>query len=205
MCQVVYSPRVLFILSVFLTFLLTIISIALGLRWAREGLYSREDASEYFRHKKCRPRWAEEFYGKHGGGSRPFHHRRMPWHLFFFSTVVFIYVFVLWGVGGIGGYHPSGPGDETWFSNALALNKAAGTLMGSKPLAFTTLGVPGFNERSVDLVAGFIFFNWLVFVGLPSALLDVIFYVTAGRPVNEKEHVMAPSTMFLSLGFLYVW
>ncbi|KAM6537720.1 hypothetical protein FALCPG4_003627 [Fusarium falciforme] len=110
MCQVVCSPRVLFILSVFLTFLFTIISIALYLRCAREGLYSREDASEFFRHKKCRPRWSEEFYGKYGGGSRSFHHRRMPWHLFFFSTVVFTYIFVLWGVGGIGGYHPSGPG-----------------------------------------------------------------------------------------------
>ncbi|UPK98517.1 hypothetical protein LCI18_009452 [Fusarium solani-melongenae] len=290
MCQVVYSPRVLFILSVFLTFLFTVISIALCLRCTQEGLYSREDASEYFRHKKCRPRWSEKFYGKYGGGSRPFHHRRMPWHLFFFSTVVFTYVFVLWGVGGIGGYYPSGPGDETWFFKALVFNKAlhivfevqfyfedvdvrkrffrvtpdmdyqdagkknwvqkqlrkigeffksretylklflavrsflihtvyefvfisqlmgtapleeaAGTLTGSKPLAFTTLGVPGFNERSVDLVAGFIFFNWLVFVGLPSVLLDVIFYATAGRPVDEKEHAMAPSTMLLSIVWL---
>ncbi|KAI8689037.1 hypothetical protein NCS55_00159500 [Fusarium keratoplasticum] len=283
MCQVVYSPRVLFILSVFLTFLFTIVSIALYLRCAREGLYSREDASEYFRHKKCRPRWPEKFYGKHGGGSRSFHHRRMPWHLFFFSTVVFTYVFVLWGVGGIGGYYPSGPGvqaltlnkalhivfevqfyfedvdvrkrffrvtpdvdyqdagkkswvqkklrkigeflesRETYLKLSLAmrsflihtvyelifisqlmgaapLEEAAGTLTGSKPLAFITLGVPGFNERSVDLIAGFIIFNWLVFVGLPSALLDAIFYATAGRPVDEKEHVMAPSTMLFSIG-----
>ncbi|KAI8691624.1 hypothetical protein LRP88_08881 [Fusarium phalaenopsidis] len=287
MCQVVYSPRVLFALSVVLIFLLTIISIALRLRCAQEGLYSREDASEYYRHAMCRPRWSEEFYGKYGGGSRIFRHRRMPWHLFVFSLVVFTYVFVLWGVGGEGGYYPSGPEDETWLFKALALNKAlhivfevqlyfqdadvrkrffrvtpdvdyhdpgkknwgqemlrktrvffessetylktslavrsflihtayelifitqlmgaaslekeAGMLEGSKPLAFATLGVPGFNERSVWLVYGFVFFNWLVFVGLPSTLLDVIFYATAGRPDDEKEHVMSMSFLVLGL------
>lgn len=116
MCQVVYSPRVLFILSVFLTFLFTVISMALYLRCTREGLYSREDASEYFRYEKQMYHlgWSEEFYGRYGGGSRIFHHRRMPWHLCVLSLVVFIYVFVLWGdAGSVGGevrYYPSSPG-----------------------------------------------------------------------------------------------
>lgn len=91
----------------------------------------------------------------------------------------------------------------TQLMGAAPLEEVAGTLTGSKPLAFTTLGVPGFNERSIDLVVGFVLFNWLVFVGIPSALLDVMFYVTAGRLVDEKELVMAPSTMILSLGSLY--
>ncbi|KAJ4329190.1 hypothetical protein N0V84_000316 [Fusarium piperis] len=292
-CQVVYSPGVLFILSVVLTFLLTIISIALMLRCTREGLYSREEANEYFRYSKCRSGWSEEFYGKYGGGSRAFHHRRMPWHLAVLNSVVFACVIVLWNdAGSVGGevrYYPSSPRDEFWLFKAFALNKAlhivfevqiffqdadvrkrffrvtadvdcqnpgteslgkemrrktseffrsgetylksllavrsslvhtiyelifitqlmgaapleeaAGTLAGSKPLAFTTLGVPGFNQQSLEVVFGFIFFNWLIFVGLPSALLDVIFYITAGRPVDEKEHVMSPSTMVLS----FVW
>lgn len=301
MCQVVYSPLVLFILSVLLTILFTIISMALYLRCAREGLYSREDASEYFRHATHRPGWSEKFYGKYGSGESWFYHRRMPWHLCVLSVVVFAYVFALWhDAGSVGGevrYYPSSPGDETWFFKALALNKAlhivfevqlyfqdadvrkrffrvtpdvdyqdpgkenwgqemlrktgvffkssetylksslavrsflvhmvyelvfitqlmgaaplekeAGTIEGSKPLAFATFGVPGFNDHSARVWFGFIFFNWLVFVGLPSTLLDVIFYATVGLPsglidvilntlasysVDKKEYVISASS-----------
>ncbi|KAH6970740.1 hypothetical protein BKA56DRAFT_496806 [Ilyonectria sp. MPI-CAGE-AT-0026] len=291
MCQVVYSPRVLFILSVFLSCLLVVISVALVLRCVREGLYSREDASEYFRYEQppLRPVWCKEFCSKYSSGSSMFHHRRMPRHLAVLSFVVFVYVYVLWDKAGNAGEdikYPSGPKDDGWLFKALALNKAlhivfevqlyfqaadvqkrffrvtrgrdyqdpgpegflqrmwrkiyqlfrrretyltlllairsflvhftyglifitqlmgvasleevAGTIVGTKSLAFTTLGVPAFNERSEKLNFLFLLFNWFIFVALPSSLLDVIFYAIAKCP-PKKEQVRSVSTVALTL------
>ncbi|KAL6408368.1 hypothetical protein AUP68_08225 [Ilyonectria robusta] len=281
MCQVVYSPRVLFILSVFLSCLLAVISVALVLRCVRDGIYSREEASEYFRHEQppLRPVWRKEFCSKYPSGSGMFHHRRIPRHLAALSLVVFIYVWALWGKAGNAGEdikYPSGPRDESWLFKALDLNKAlhivfevqfyfqtadvqkrffrvtcdrdyqdpgtesflqkrretylkillairsflvhfsyglifitqlmgvapleevAGTIVGTKPLAFTTLGVPAFNERSSKLNILFLLFNLFIFVGLPSSVLDAIFYVIAKRHPKE-EQVRSVSTVVLTL------
>lgn len=102
MCQVLYSPRVLFILSVFLSCLLAVISIALVLRCAQDGLYDMEEASEYYRHQdpRDRPSWREEFYGDHRDDYSMFSHRRLPRHLFIMSLGVFAYVWVLWANAG---------------------------------------------------------------------------------------------------------
>lgn len=86
----------------------------------------------------------------------------------------------------------------TQLMGVASLEEAAGTLVGAKPFAFTTLGVPAFNERSGNLIAGFLLFNWLVFVALPSSLLDIIFYATADSYPKE-EQVRSASTVALIL------
>ncbi|KAK7427756.1 hypothetical protein QQZ08_005694 [Neonectria magnoliae] len=129
--NVVHSPRVLFILTVVLSCLLGVISRTLVLRWTWDGLYSRDEASEYFRHEEsqCRPRWRNELYGESGSGSSMFHHRRMLWYLAFLGFVVLVCVCVLWGDAGSAGEHvkyPSGPDadksgykrDDSWLFKA---------------------------------------------------------------------------------------
>lgn len=282
MCQAVYSPRVLFILSVFLSCLLAVITVALVLRCARDSLYSAEDVSEYFQYVdlKSRPGWREPFYDEFCRGESIFRHRRLPWHLAFLSLVVFVYVWVLWGNAGSSKEdikYPSGPQDDSWLFKALALNQvlhiifevqvffqdadvnkrvfrvefdneshhsrkasrleklkkkmrgfarttllstrsslihytftlifitqlmgvapleqAAGSLTDAMPVAFTTFGVPAFNSRWVNVTFGFFLFNWVVFVFLPSFLLDLTFYATTGIPADKRERVLSASSL----------
>ncbi|KAK3357504.1 hypothetical protein B0T25DRAFT_539379 [Lasiosphaeria hispida] len=74
----------------------------------------------------------------------------------------------------------------------------------AKLVAFTTLGVPAFNQRSSGMNTAFALFNWIVFIALPSLVVEITSWLAIGWKTGEESlRVMSFSTMVL-LVFLYL-